>query len=65
MQKWEYQFITHDAKGFNGQQASEDRIKEFNHMGAEGWELVTIIPAAEWSGALVKYLFVFKKQMAN
>jgi hypothetical protein len=63
MKKWEYKFITHEAKGFNSLHSSEGRVDEFNHLGVDGWELVTMMPATEWAGALVKYIFVFKREI--
>jgi hypothetical protein len=63
MKKWEYKFVMHEAKGFNSLHATEGRVEEFNTLGAEGWEMVTIMHATEWAGALLRYMFVFKRMI--
>ena len=46
MQKWEYKFEVHNFRMDEGRTDDDIRtmIEELNYCGAEGWELVTLVP---------------------
>ena len=46
MQKWKYKFDVHRFRMDEGHTDDDTQtmINELNHSGAEGWELVTLVP---------------------
>ena len=46
MQKWKYKFDVHRFRMDEGRTDDDIQtmIDELNHSGAEGWELVTLVP---------------------
>lgn len=60
-QRWEYTFLTHDAKGIVSSYVDEERAEELNALGNDGWELVAAIPVTEKNGALYRVTYVFKR----
>ena len=41
--RWEYKVVGYDGSGF-----LDEREKEFNQIGSEGWELVTVYGTAHY-----------------
>jgi hypothetical protein len=58
---WEYKFLTHEIRGIVNSHVDEERLNELNALGAQGWELVTVIHPTEREGILWRITYVFKR----
>ena len=65
-QKFEYEFIRLDPKGFLSKRPEEDYHKIIEQRAAEGWRLVTIVtPPSEAYGGIGYYELIFERPAAS
>ena len=65
MDRFEYKTLFTDAKGILGGKVDEDRFQdELNELGAQGWELVNTVAAAQSYGSTRWIISVFKRRTA-
>jgi hypothetical protein len=48
MSKWEYKLLVFDLEAKDN--ALEEAEKEFNDLGAQGWEVVSVLPKMGYKG---------------
>lgn len=66
MQKFEYHLQKHDATGFWGGKVDLAKMDiEFNRLGRDGWELVSIFDTNAGHGESRWIVATFKRPMAN
>jgi hypothetical protein len=64
MEKFEYKTLFTDAKGALGGKVDQDAFEDdLNHMGLQGWELVSTVSAAQSYGSTRWIISVFKRQL--
>lgn len=65
MEKFEYKTVFTDAKGVWGGKVNEAAFEaELNALGAQGWELVSSVAAAQSYGSTRWIISVFKRKLA-
>jgi hypothetical protein len=65
MQKFEYQLQKYDASGFLGGKVDLDQMDiEFNRLGRDGWELVSIFDTNAGHGESRWIVATFKRPTA-
>lgn len=64
MTHWEYKTLEFEAKGFwVGGIVDTDLLNdELNKVGADGWELVSMVNTNQYQGASRKIIAVFKRK---
>lgn len=71
MQQWEYEIVTHETKKLHKKQEPLDAMSDtVNHLGQEGWELVSVAPLSttqglDLGGSTKAFTFVFKRPVQN
>jgi hypothetical protein len=64
MEKYEYKTLFTDAKGVLGGKVDQDAFQyELNDLGAQGWELVNTVAAAQSYGSTRWIISIFKRQL--
>jgi hypothetical protein len=60
--KWEYHTVTLDVEGFFNVRVDEGQLaQEFNVLGREGWELVSMVDLNRGHGRSASVVAVFKR----
>lgn len=61
--KWEYLTISIEAKGVWNKNINEkSSVEKLNQLGADGWELVSVVPierTGKWTQKEATYAFAF------
>jgi hypothetical protein len=64
MEKFEYKTLFTDAKGFLGGKVDQREFQyDLNELGAQGWELVSTVAAAQSYGSTRWIISVFKRKL--
>lgn len=65
MERWQYQTVQFEAKGFMGGIIDLDAFQgELNALGSEGWELVSCFDTNMSQGQSRYVIAVFKRKLA-
>jgi hypothetical protein len=65
MDRMEYKTLFTDAKGFLGGKVDQSAFEnDLNALGAQGWELVNTIAAAQSYGSTRWIISVFKRKVS-
>lgn len=64
MEQFEYKTVFTDAKGMLGGKVDQYSFQnELNHLGSDGWELVSAIPTAQSYGSTRWVICIFKRKI--
>ena len=61
--KWEYHSITLDAEASSGPGIGESHVQKLDGLGAEGWELVSVVALPNMDDVLQAVTYVFKRPL--